>query len=108
VIEKKRPTIPKNNNNCYKFLTSIIKDCWIHDQEKRPSFNQILEKLINNQNSLNFDYNIINKTDNELIDIEKLIENNNENLFKKSYNNKNYKNISLNEDFSEKLIEIDE
>jgi hypothetical protein len=34
-----------------------MKECWIYEQDKRPSFDDVIDKLILNLEKLNFDEN---------------------------------------------------
>ena len=49
------------NKPIYKFLIEILNDCWKQEQNNRPTFEDILDKLIENEKNFSFD-EIKNKT----------------------------------------------
>jgi serine/threonine protein kinase len=82
VLDQKRPMIPTNkefDNEFYKLFIKIIEDCWIHKQENRPSFNKIMDILLDNENNIDFDI----KIDYTLIRFENLDSNMNEDIYNK-------------------------
>jgi hypothetical protein len=112
VLKKKRPSIPTNNcfnNDYYQFFINIINDCWKHEQENRPSFEDIYKKMNINKDKLNFD--IVIESENYEIDTFEELEVINENPVNKNVTKKNdYLKISsdfknLNDNFYEKLID---
>jgi len=50
--QKQRPKLPAKAANCPEFLSSIIKACWAHEPKKRPTFEQIVEKLSLQQSTM--------------------------------------------------------
>jgi len=42
-----RPTLPKS---LYKSLKKLIRDCWHNDPDKRPTFDEIVKRLLNEVN----------------------------------------------------------
>ncbi len=45
----KRPKIPENNFNSIEiYLINVMKECWQHDLNKRPTIDFLLESLRKN------------------------------------------------------------
>ena len=54
VIKGNRPNISRKIQNCYKIM---IEDCWAQNPRDRPSFDDIVDSLENNQDFISLDIN---------------------------------------------------
>lgn len=68
IVQGKRPEFQKEVPQCYKRL---IEECWDKNPKKRPTFNQICERLKNDKSfhenvDLDFFFNYIKYVDNNL------------------------------------------
>jgi hypothetical protein len=59
VVLKSRPKIPNETEilkiPIYKFIIEILNYCWEHDQEKRPTFEELINTLIEYEQEFDFD-----------------------------------------------------
>jgi serine/threonine protein kinase len=109
VLERKRPYIPiKQNSEFYIFFKSIINSCWNHDQENRPTFEEIFNEFNEYKDKLNF------KEENnfEKLEVEESHDEYNKiEVIKKnktiSKNKKKYVNLEFSDNLSTNLIDFD-
>lgn len=64
ILRGKKAEIPSNFTD---FARSLINECWSFEPENRPSFNEILDKLEEN------DYKLINLMESEIIEVKSKI-----------------------------------
>ena len=44
-MEKKRPNLALIPAECPRELVELMKNCWSHEPNERPTFNQIIDRL---------------------------------------------------------------